>query len=322
MAHPMQDDAGNSSTAKFKRMTRQYGAADPDMVKSAPGLKDTVNGPQDSVGFGAEADAPPSRADRPGRRAVAANPIATYKRGGRVHEREKAEARASGGAIPNRADGGPVFGRPNGGKAKKSAATTINIVMAPSGQQQPTPPPVLPVGADPSIPPPMPPKPPMGAGPGAGGPPPGMPMPPGAMPPGLPPGMPMPPGRKRGGRVKHRADGGETGGKDDEGREAALDQKYEKDVRGGRSALGTAVGTLGAGAYGIKKAGPAGILLAPIGSILGSLAGRALPVGKRERAKGGTVKVGLDAGSATGEGRLEKSAARARRQAGDKNAEV
>lgn len=255
MAHPMKDDAGNSSTKKFKSLTRDYGAANKSMFKPAPGT--LANGPQEDPGYGAIPDDAVSndRGDRP-RRSSAANPIATYKRGGRVHEREKATARAEGGAVPGRAFGGGIMSRQSGGRTKKAPATAINIIVSPQAPAGANP--ALPPGGIGPTPPPMP-KPPMGPPPGgpAGGPPPGMPMPPGATPPGMPPGMP-PMGRKAGGRVH-----------DDAKEDAAQIKSMVK------------------------------------GSAL-------------KRAAGGR----MTAGSESGPGRLQKTAIRARRQAGDKNAEV
>lgn len=280
MAHPMKDTAGNSSTKKFKSLTRDYGAADKSMFSTARG--ELVNGPQKDSGYGDEPDDATSsaRSDRP-RRSNPSNPIATYKRGGRVHEREKAEARADGGAVdrakqyvkstrgaagtvedveratPGRAFGGGVISRARGGKTPK-APTTINIVVSPQKPAEANP--ALPPSGIGPVPPPAPGGPPPMGGPGAGGPPPGMPMPPGGMPPGgVPPGlMAAMGGRKRGGRV--HADAKE---------DAAEIRSMVKP-----SAL--------------------------------------------KRARGG----GMTAGAESGPGRLQKTAVRARRQGGDKTAEV
>lgn len=185
MAHPMKTDAGNSSTAKFKSLTRHYGAANPSMNKAAGVTAQFQNGPQEAQGFGVEGNAMPQRHDKASRRAANANPVAAYKSGGRV------AARARGGAT----------------KGKKGA-THVTVVVAPQGQQQPIQP--NPALAAAGVPPSPPPKPPMmspGAMPAgmpmAGAPMMGAGMPPGAMmPPGaIPPGA-IPP-RKRGGSVKH-----------------------------------------------------------------------------------------------------------------------
>lgn len=260
MAHPNKKEGVVGHNAKLKKMTEHYGAADPAMVKKAPGT--LPNGPQEDPGFGVEGDAPVARGDR-ARRSSAANPIATYKRGGRVHDREKAEARACGGEVPARAFGGGVIQRARGGRSSKKGATHVNVIIQqPSGNQPVVPPPVVPPVAM-GGPPGMPPKPPM-APPGAGGPPglpPGIGPGAGPMPPGLPPPGMMPP-RKRGGRIEH----------EDAAEDAAEIRSMVKD-----SAL-------------------------------------------KKRARGGSIK--MTAGSESGPGRLEKTAARARRQAGDKNAEV
>lgn len=170
MAHPLKDQAGNSSTEKFRRLTRDYGAANPSMNKAAPVNRLKQEGPESSVGFGADASAPKARGDRPARKTTAANPVATYARGGRV--------------------------------ARKG--THINIMIAPQQPQQPPQtPPVNPealaaMGATPPAVPPQGPKPsPMGMGPMVA-------AAPGAIPPGLGAATPPMPMRKRGGAVVHK----------------------------------------------------------------------------------------------------------------------
>lgn len=265
MAHPLSKDIEGVTghNAKLKRMTRDYGAANKSQYKTARG--NLENGPQKDYGYGAEGEgeASPARSDRT-RRSSAANPIATYKRGGRVAERDKAEARAEGGAVPARAFGGGVIQRARGGKAGRAKApTNITIVVAPQSPQGSNNPALPPEGTSP-VPPPMP-KPPMAGPGGPGGPPggapggpPGMPLPPGALPPGgVPPGLMAGLGRKRGGGVHSDA-------KED----AAQIKRMVK---------------------------PAAL-----------------------RARGGR----LTAGAATGEGRLEKAAMRAKRKGGDKTVEI
>ena len=186
MAHPMRKEASDSSTAKFKRMTAHYGAADPKMYKDAP--REKSNGPQDAVGYG-EGSAPKARSDR---KARAANPIATYRKGGKVKHRD------SGGdvsAIETANRDQAMASRARGGRMK-SKGTHVNVIVAPQSGNSPMTPPagLLPPGGNPALPPAAPP--PM-AGAGGPGPTPPMMPPPGAVPPGM-----MPP-RKRGGKVSH-----------------------------------------------------------------------------------------------------------------------
>lgn len=188
MAHPHRNEAKAGHAAKLERMTRHYGAADPAANIPAPDAALKQEGPEEAVGFGADSDLPTARADRPmrGRRPMAANPVATYARGGAC-----------------KAEGGEVKARAAGGRAKKGKGSThVNVIVAPSGGPggggAPMPAPVVPPAglAAPSAPPPPPMRPPMGASPMAGGP-----MAGGPPPGGLPPGV-IPP-RAHGGKVKH-----------------------------------------------------------------------------------------------------------------------
>jgi len=202
--------------AKLKRMTEDYGSADPSMNKLAPDDLLKNEGPEDAVGFGSDASAPTARADRAGRgrRTTAANPVSTYRKGGRVKRADGGDVSAIEMANKNQASAKPME-RARGGRAKHKG-TNVNVIVAPQGGTGAAPPPPMPPLGGPGGPPPMmPPKPPMGAMP-PGGPPPGMPMAMGA-PGGVPPGI-MPP-RKRGGRVKHA----------DEAEDKALIQKTLKD---------------------------------------------------------------------------------------------
>ena len=208
MAHPQKADAAAGHTAKLRRMTDDYGsAAGPSENIPAESSRLKQEGPEDSVGFGADASLPRARADRGARskRTTAANPVSTYRKGGRVHHGKK---RADGGdvsAIEEANKNQSIASRARGGRMK-GKGTHVNVIVAPQGAGGPgaVPPPVIPVGA----PPPaaaMPPRPPMGMPPGGppmGGamPPPGLVGAPGA-PGGMPPGL-MPP-RAKGGRVKH-----------------------------------------------------------------------------------------------------------------------
>ena len=95
MAHPHKSEAASAHTAKMRNLTEDYG--------SASGPANNITSPQERlkgeagethVGFGADsANASAKRGDRPARRAVAANPVATYARGGKVKHRD------DGGAI-------------------------------------------------------------------------------------------------------------------------------------------------------------------------------------------------------------------------------
>lgn len=231
MAHPSKAEGVEGHNAKLKKYTQDYGAADKAMFKLAPVDKLMENGEMEDVGYGADASTTKPRGDRAARRSAAANPIATYKKGGRVADRMKAKCRADGGAlspvlaanaaqkdadISERALGGGIQssgpGRARGGRLRmgkgKKGGTNVTVVVAP--QTPPAgaaglPPPVAGLGAGPAMPPPpKPPEPLMGA---AGGPPPGgLPMPPGGMPPGL-----APP-RAKGGRVRHKMTAGAATG--------------------------------------------------------------------------------------------------------------
>jgi hypothetical protein len=173
MAHPMRKEGVAGHNAKLRKLTRHYGAADPAMFKESPLDRMKAEGPEESVGFGADSAGADARSDRPARRSMAANPLATYKRGGKVRKR------ATGGRT---------------GKGK----TDVNItVLQPAQAPQQVVPqqPIVPAGPAPAQGGPA-----MPAGPGG----PGGPMNPALMamaPGGMPPGI-IPP-RKRGGRVQH-----------------------------------------------------------------------------------------------------------------------
>ena len=166
--HPMKSSAAADHTAKLRKMTENYGSASgPKNNILAEANKMKSEGPEDSVGFGADSSMSKARGDRPARRTSAANPVATY---------------ASGGGVIARAKGGRT----------KHKGTHVNVIVAPQGgntppMPRPMPPPVVPMAA---------PKPPMA--PPMGGPP-GMPPPVVPPPGGAPPGM-MPP-RAKGGRI-------------------------------------------------------------------------------------------------------------------------
>lgn len=176
----MKQSSADAHTAKMRRMTDEYGSASgPENNIMAESNIHKQEGPEREVGFGSDASAAKPRGDRPARRTMAANPLATYK------------------------DGGAVQGRAIGGRMKhgKKGHTNVNVIVAPqggAGGAPAVPPPVLPVGGPPPMPmpPPRPPMAPPGGPMGAAA---GLPMAPGA-PGGLPPGI-MPP-RASGGRIE------------------------------------------------------------------------------------------------------------------------
>jgi hypothetical protein len=202
MAHPLRSEVAAAHAAKLRGMTDHYGAASgPANNIKAPQALLKGEGPEASVGFGADSAAATSRGDRPARRSAAANPIATYKRGGKVKHRadggdvspieeaNKNQTEAEGKSV------GGVIARARGGRSKHKGSTHVNVIVAPQGNAPGAggppmmPPPQLAALAKPPMPPMAPPP---GGPPMAG--PPGGPMPPGA---GAPP-MPM---RARGGKV-------------------------------------------------------------------------------------------------------------------------
>src|ERR1035437_6013399 len=209
--HPNKKEGVEGHNAKLRRMTAHYGDADPAMKILAPVDRLKKEEGEDAVGYGSDsANVTAKRGDRKARRTTAANPLSTYRKGGRVHA--KGKHHASGGSISDIEQANvdqklSAQGRARGGRTKHKG-THVNVIVAPQGGAAPAGPPMPPMGANPAM---MPPKPPM-ALPGAAGPmgmPPGGPMPggPGMMPPGigapggLPPGM-MPP-RARGGKIEH-----------------------------------------------------------------------------------------------------------------------
>lgn len=186
MAHPLKGDSSDSHNAKLRRMTRHYGSASgPANNIKSPQEYMKGEGPEDNVGFGADIEMARARGDRPARKAASTNPLATYKKGGRVCAPAGKPAE-----VATRARGGRLHGKGKG-------STHVNVIVAPhSGAQTP------PVGASPS--PALaalaggsrPPVPAPAALPPVGGPPPGG----GMMPPGGAPPMPM---RAKGGKVGH-----------------------------------------------------------------------------------------------------------------------
>lgn len=165
--------------------------------------------------------------------------------GGSVKERMDRPGRKAGGRVQKRADGGEVRpisvsgggnkryvqkdgkwfehdnfgpvgpmpagwsppGRARGGRAPKKAATNVNVIVAPSGGHNATPPslPMAGVAAPGAVPPPMPPRPLSPGMPGMAGPPGAALPPPGMAPPGMPPRSSGGRTYKTGGRVKSDA---------------------------------------------------------------------------------------------------------------------
>lgn len=219
MTHPNKSEVEDSHNAKLRRMTTHYGEADPKANFKAPSEKYKLEGPEPHVGFGADNAAVSARSDKPARRAVAANPIATYKRGGKV----KKDSGGAVDAIEQANENQSQASRARGGRLhhKGKGSTHVNVMIAPqgAGAAPPALPPQL-AGAmpkPPMAPPPGPPMPP----PGAGGPP--------GMPPGGPGGAP-PMMRKRGGKVHA-----------DEAQDKALIKKELKDEGLIRKARGGAL---------------------------------------------------------------------------------
>jgi hypothetical protein len=241
MTHPLKSDAASAHTAKLRNMTTHYGlASGPANNMTAPAERLKGEAGEDHVGFGADsANASAKRGDRPARRAVAANPVATYARGGKVKHRDcggetntsggmrpnpnasydprtgKASGFKRGGKVKHRDDGGPVeeqMAEANEAKEAASPGKNMGGVIARArggraGKHKGSTHVNVIVAPQGQGAPGAGPSPQLaalaaGAHPPMGGPPPG--MPPGAPPPGGPPMMPppgAPPMRARGGKV-------------------------------------------------------------------------------------------------------------------------
>lgn len=311
--HPNKKEGVVGHNEKLRRLTRDYGDANPGMHKLAPVNRHPGEGSEEAVGYGAEDGKASPRSDRPARKSSAANPIATYKRGGAVRKRQmggsivpdnSADAAAAlkrkVGANPTeserkavepgvqsyaqgRAMGGRLegeLGAPGahmggvGKKSRKSPSTNINIVIAPPQKGG------APEGG---IPPMLAPSGGAGAPPaGPGGP--GGPPPPGAaggLPPGLPggPGM-VPPGAMPPGMPELPRKRG--------GRVDPFSKKQHPDEAEDQAMIKDMV----------------------------------KPSALKRARGGGIPRVGLTGGADGGAGRIEKAEARARRQSGDAKAEV
>lgn len=291
-----------------------YGAADPSMNKSAPVTAQMKEGEMSDVGFGADSSTARPRGDRPARKSAAANPLATYRKGGAVKKKAdggslKSEQPTMARRLRNIAIGtgvgglmgipaapataglsipaGAVFGGYMGHKLtdkdklpdEKKSGGAVNRARGGRTKAKGTHVNVI-IAPQGNAQPPVPPMPPPPMPNAAPAPPPGAEGPPKPPLGGMPPVIAGAPGGLPPGLVPPRARGGKVA-HSDEAQDKALIQKVLKDEGLVRSN---------------KEVG---------------------------RASGGRlVKVGLEAGSATGEGRLEKAAARAKRQSDDKQAEL
>ena len=97
MAHPLKSDAASAHSAKLSRMTTHYGlASGPANNITTPQERLKGEEGEHHVGFGADsANATSKRGDKPARRSMAANPVPTYAKGGKV----KHKYRDNGGSV-------------------------------------------------------------------------------------------------------------------------------------------------------------------------------------------------------------------------------
>src|SRR6202035_5322841 len=97
MAHPNKKEVSDSHNSKLRSMTTNYGlASGPANNITSPQARLKGESGEAHVGFGADSAAATSRSDRPARRTTAANPIATYAKGGKVKHRASGGKASSG----------------------------------------------------------------------------------------------------------------------------------------------------------------------------------------------------------------------------------
>jgi hypothetical protein len=109
-------------------MTENYGEANPSMKMNAPMDRLKTEGPEENPGFGSDYAAGKARSDRPGRRSTAANPLATYAKGGKV------KGRAWGGPMqPPAASGAGMLG----GDPRMTGPAPVTGTVNPGGVMQP-----------------------------------------------------------------------------------------------------------------------------------------------------------------------------------------
>lgn len=149
MAHPLKSDSESAHSSKLHRMTRHYGAAGPNNIKS-PQEYLKGNGGEQHVGYGADSEMASARSDRPARRSAAANPLPTYARGGKV----KGATNVNIIVAPQ----SPQQPGPGAGPSPQLAALAQKAMGAPppGAMPPPGPPPMMPPGAGPGGPPMMP----------------------------------------------------------------------------------------------------------------------------------------------------------------------